>query len=526
MSSSTIIRCVFLVIFIPLVFGQQSLQFGRESFPIDSKTLKCTTFTFPKPFTSSDVHVHITIHNALIHEAAVGWVEEVTQTGFTGCVVASGPGISTRQLSADWMAFEGSPPGTQTGRIQFPLFTTGTRCWLHRFTKDWVAMTTTPSGWNEAPENNALDMLNTGSPPAKFNYGFCQNVSFAERFFKPPCIITTVAHQYKPLVPLSISPSENALTEWTEAVSREGFSVCVKDIQALDAPHTPVTIQFIALGQLDPCNDVNCPFYATCKPKSATMYECLCDLYCPTFEDNLCSAQGITYNNECEYKKAICLSKKHVGISHPGSCKPFIVQRGFASLDMSSDEMKCSDISYNASNFYSLQPVHVLLTINHGGQTNGLVHDAVNTWVENVGEGAFTACAMKSGRLEHEGPLPPDYGLASVDWVAFQGSPRGGLVGVELIENWWEGTTCKLVALPPSWLAFEYLPRKTFAEFESVYFPNGKAPVDSNNHAFCQNVTFKVNYMKKPTVMISATHNSSVVGLLPDYNSITSWIEV
>ena len=51
------------------------------------------------------------------------------------------------------------------------------------------------------------------------------------------------------------------------------------------------------------------------------------------------------------------------------------VQRGFAALDMSSDELKCSDIVYNSSEFYSLQPIHVLLTINHGGQTNGLVHD-------------------------------------------------------------------------------------------------------------------------------------------------------
>lgn len=100
---------------------------------MDSKTLKCTSFIFPVPFTNSDVHVHITIHNNFIYEAAVGWVEDVTQTGFTGCVVASGPGISTRQLNADWMAFQGTPPGTQTGSIQFPLFTTGTRCWIHVF---------------------------------------------------------------------------------------------------------------------------------------------------------------------------------------------------------------------------------------------------------------------------------------------------------------------------------------------------------------------------------------------------------
>lgn len=97
--------------------------------------MKCTNSTFPVPFTGSDVHVHITIRSNFVYEAAVGWVEDVTQTGFTGCVVASGPSISTRQLSADWMAFQGTPSGVQTGRIQFPLFTTGTRCWTHVFAK-------------------------------------------------------------------------------------------------------------------------------------------------------------------------------------------------------------------------------------------------------------------------------------------------------------------------------------------------------------------------------------------------------
>ena len=65
----------------------------------------------------------------------------------------------------------------------------------------------------------------------------------------------------------------------------------------------------------------------------------------------------------------------------------FIAQRGFSSLDMSSDEMKCSDVVYNSSDFYSFQPVHVLLSINHGGQTSGLVHDVrkpLYSWVFNV----------------------------------------------------------------------------------------------------------------------------------------------
>ena len=58
----------------------------------------------------------------------MGWVEDVRTTGFTGCVVASGAGVSSRKLSADWMAFQGTPSGSQTGRLQVPLFTTGSQC--------------------------------------------------------------------------------------------------------------------------------------------------------------------------------------------------------------------------------------------------------------------------------------------------------------------------------------------------------------------------------------------------------------
>ena len=81
----------------------------------------------------------------------------------------------------------------------------------------------------------------------------------------------------------------------------------------------------------------------------------------------------------------------------------FTVQRGFAALDMSSDEMKCSDIVYNSSDFYSLQPIHVLLTVNHGGQTNGLVHDvrmrSVSNRLKEVRSGSNVELHMRRTKL-------------------------------------------------------------------------------------------------------------------------------
>ena len=68
-----------------------------------------------------------------VYEAAVGWVEGVTQTQFTGCVVTAGKGFSYRKLSADWLAFQGTPSGSQTGRRQFLSLQQEVYAWIHIF---------------------------------------------------------------------------------------------------------------------------------------------------------------------------------------------------------------------------------------------------------------------------------------------------------------------------------------------------------------------------------------------------------
>ena len=35
-------------------------------------------------------------------------------------------------------------------------------------------------------------------------------------------------------------------------------------------------------------------------------------------------------------------------------------------------------------------------------------------------------------------------------------------------------------------MAYEYLPRQTFAEYDNIYFANGKSLKNSDNHAFCK----------------------------------------
>ena len=105
-------------------------------------------------------------------------------------------------------------------------------------------------------------------------------------------------------------------------------------------------------------------------------------------------------------------------------------------------------MSYNSSEFYNLLPVHILLTVNYDGEAKNIVHHAITAWTESISKSQFTACALKAGRNEYQRGIPSRYGTTYVDWVAFQGSPKGGVDGEELIADWWEGTTCKLVSLP------------------------------------------------------------------------------
>lgn len=57
----------------------------------------------------------------------------------------------------------------------------------------------------------------------------------------------------------------------------------------------------------------------------------------------------------------------------------------------------------------------------------------------------FTVCALKAGRNDR---ATPDGGYTYVDYIAFQGSPSGGVAGKETLANWWDGTTCKTASLP------------------------------------------------------------------------------
>lgn len=99
----------------------------------------------------------------------------------------------------------------------------------------------------------------------------------------------------------------------------------------------------------------------------------------------------------------------------------------------------CQSVRFEPLTFYPDKPVHVQISVSHVSNSSQ-VHDAAVSWVEDISEGGFTFCVMESGRNEG-----PPHGMATVEWMAYQGAPQGGTSGVASVPEWWTGTKCQTV---------------------------------------------------------------------------------
>ena len=104
----------------------------------------------------------------------------------------------------------------------------------------------------------------------------------------------------------------------------------------------------------------------------------------------------------------------------------------------------CEVIRFRPFVFYPDKPIQVQVTVNHIDTSDvNYVHDAAVSWIEDVTYEQFTACVMAAGYNERKSRAN-----VSIDWVAYQGAPVGGVTGEVRMSQWWTGTTCKTVNFP------------------------------------------------------------------------------
>ena len=132
-----------------------------------------------------------------------------------------------------------------------------------------------------------------------------------------------------------------------------------------------------------------------------------------------------------------------LALSFPG----FPSQKGRHRLRRSPSwaEAVCEQVPLAPFVFYPDKPVHIQVSVNHVNFSDpSYVHEAVVLWVEDIRENNFTVCVTQAGRNEKK----TGQSFATVDWLAYQGAPDGGVSGSLDMPTWWTGTNCRTVSLP------------------------------------------------------------------------------
>ncbi|CAH3159390.1 unnamed protein product, partial [Porites evermanni] len=277
---------------------------------------------------------------------------------------------------------------------------------------NWLAYDLLPEAWNFT-EHGRLHFSGLGAPKKENNYAFCQEIT------------------------------------------RLSFKVCIKDSQGMSKSHDPVTVDYAIVGDIDPCTNVTCDYHAICKAFSAFDARCVCDDNCPSYEEPVCSSNSTTFKNKCFCLLDICRRKSNHTLYHPGSCTGFPVQTGRVSLrrHVQWAETACEVVKFSPFSFYPDKEVHVQITTNHWNiSEKNFVHDATVSWVETVNFENFEVCVTAAGRNDR---FIKEF--ATVDWMAYQGAPDGGVAGKTPIPEWWTGSQCSKVSLPQAITLYCYL---------------------------------------------------------------------
>ncbi|XP_074621554.1 uncharacterized protein LOC141880073 [Acropora palmata] len=617
-----------------------SFQVGKVNISdLTQNSHGCQSVSFTETFQGrGSVKVIATVshgnEHTKIHDPATLWVKSITTSGFDVCVRETGRGSSGASV-VSWLAFQGSHQGTYSGIEQFDDFTSRTQCkkislsgaisgnpqvfatvqhqysdrafdamniWVEEISNGgfvvclrelmtfdgvhsglqvhWLAYDDLPASWNFT-ERGKLHFSGLGTPPKETNRAFCQDLRFKNPFYVPPIVLASASHDNitNALRDKSDGLYSNALNAWVEEITHSWLKVCVKDSQGLSNSHNPITVNYVVVGDLDPCINVTCEYHAICKAFSAFDARCLCDDNCPSYEEPVCSSNSTTFKNKCLFYLDVCNRRSNHTLYHPGSCTGFPVKTGRVALTRQVQwaETACETVKFPPISFYPDKEVYVQITTNHWNNSmNNYVHEATVSWVQLVNHEGFQVCVTCAGRNDRA-----TQEFATVDWMAYQGAPDGGVSGKTRMPEWWTGTKCEKVEFPQAkfstaptilvtanhvsisnkhdaaslwvenatssffficlrelqnydglhedifvtWMAFGKIHRPLFTESKNVYFPNDGSVSTNYNGAFCEDLQFKKNYSSQPIVMIAVRHNSSGDNLLSKYISLTAWIE-
>ncbi|CAH3179874.1 unnamed protein product, partial [Porites lobata] len=422
----SVLQLIF-IIFTFLYFPALSIKTGICNFTITTPGLFAfEKVSFEKPFNGGqDVKVFVSkSHTTKSYSGGDGaaiWVESVDNKEFTVCVLEYGDG-SSGTTEVNWMALQSVPVGAQLDTVSLDSWTTGEKCkriafekrfsippsiyvtarhqilkrpqdalalWvedvrrdsfkvclretkifdgLHKNIKvDWIAFVKLMT-LNFTLIHGLVTTKNNSPLNKQQNNTLCQIIKFTDAFYAPPVVMVSPRLSYRNNNSrFSASATCNAVTAWIQHTFTNETEVCMKRYSNNANYKDIVQLDYLVIGDLDPCIDVTCYYHSFCKAFGPHDARCVCVDSCPSYKEPVFSSKGTTYDNRCLFEREVCLHRLIFTLKHPGSCEGFPFQRGrrhmphISSLGYS----HCHAIHFKPFVFYPDKPIQVQITVNH-----------------------------------------------------------------------------------------------------------------------------------------------------------------
>ncbi|XP_028515600.1 uncharacterized protein LOC110241445, partial [Exaiptasia diaphana] len=234
------------------VFSAKGVQHGTLRIgQTNPDNYYCDTITFPTAFTGVDpVKVFTSVgfgtSSSRVHDVVFTWVESVTTSSFKVCLVENGVG-SSGNVTINWIAYQGVQSGVTDGSVRLNDWTTGTECKQVRLSQvNYHFFIFFFSSVHVKICSCFLSVIlvffyccsTTVHSIKSFHFFY-----FRQAFASVPHVFVTAHHNV-------LDNKHDAATVWVEGITRNDFTVCMREARTFDGRHKDIDVTWMAMTEV------------------------------------------------------------------------------------------------------------------------------------------------------------------------------------------------------------------------------------------------------------------------------------